>query len=393
VSGRVFGYTFGRVPTWLLEAEVSDRAVRLFALLTRYADQEGRGFPGRRTLAERLRCSVDSIDRALRELVGAGAVRIEERWDVDGDGGRLTNDYHLLEHQHQDPGRSSAAPPSRMGAAPPAAPVRPQREREPGERESDPDGEDHPERPKSPAAASLGGGPLGVGRTCPPTSPPRGGWVDPSVLIAAIDEAAQSVGETAVPRTAAALYGIALRESRARPMGDRLRAMAAAYARGTAEAVDEAQVRSHRPGCAPLRDLPALAFHIARRQLTGEGPPPWPERRPQPSRSMPPATEPPCWSPSREGAGHVGPELLPAARPEREVTAAVTTSTAWDDLDAAQRARAEALVRQEQPELTRLTGAQGAIWRQAVIAAAAQTTEEVTPSKADAPVPAREKTS
>jgi hypothetical protein len=32
--------------------------------------------------------------------------------------------------------------------------------------------------------------------------------VDPSALIAAIDEAAQSVGETAVPRTAAALYGI-----------------------------------------------------------------------------------------------------------------------------------------------------------------------------------------
>jgi hypothetical protein len=256
-------------------------------------------------------------------------------------------------------------PPGRTGAAP--------KRREPGERESDPDGEDHPERPKSPAAASLGGGPLGVGRTCPPTSPPRGGWVDPSVLIAAIDEAAQSVGETAVPRTAAALYGIALRESRARPMDDPLRAMAAAYARGTAEAVDEAQVRSHRPGCAPLRDLPALAFHIARRQLTGEGPPPWPERRPQPSRSTPPATTPPCWSPSREGAGHVGPELLPAARPEREVTAAVTTSTAWDDLDAAQRARAEALVRQEQPELTRLTEAQGAIWRQAVIAAAAQT--------------------
>jgi hypothetical protein len=38
VSGRIFGYTFGRVPTWLLDAEVSDRAIRLFALLTRYAD-------------------------------------------------------------------------------------------------------------------------------------------------------------------------------------------------------------------------------------------------------------------------------------------------------------------------------------------------------------------
>jgi hypothetical protein len=120
VSGRIFGFTFGRVPTWLLDAAVSDRAIRLFALLTRYADREGRGFPGRRALAERLRCSVDSVDRALRELVDAGAGRIEERWAVDGDGGRLTNDYHLLEHRDEDPGRTDAAPPGRTDAAPPS---------------------------------------------------------------------------------------------------------------------------------------------------------------------------------------------------------------------------------------------------------------------------------
>ena len=143
MSGRIFGYTFGRVPTWLLDAAVSDRAVRLFALLTRYADREGRGFPGRRVLAERLRCSVDSLDRALRELVTAGALRVEERWNVDGDGGRLTNDYFLLEQRDEDPGRADAAPPGRTGAvaprrmdaAPPTAPLRPLREREPEERD------------------------------------------------------------------------------------------------------------------------------------------------------------------------------------------------------------------------------------------------------------------
>jgi hypothetical protein len=89
---------------------------------------------------------VDSVDRALRELVDAGAVRIEERWDVDGDGGRLTNDYHLLEHRDQDPGRTDAgspgrtdaAYPRRTGTAAPAARVRPQREREPGPNESPP---------------------------------------------------------------------------------------------------------------------------------------------------------------------------------------------------------------------------------------------------------------
>jgi hypothetical protein len=143
MSGRVFAHTFGRVPTWLLDAAVSDRAIRLFALLTRYADREGRGFPGRRALAERLRCSVDSIDRALRELVDVGAVRVEERWDVAGDGGRLTNDYHLLEQRAEGRSRVDAAAPDRTGAAPlsrrvaavPAAPLRLQREREPEERE------------------------------------------------------------------------------------------------------------------------------------------------------------------------------------------------------------------------------------------------------------------
>jgi hypothetical protein len=144
MSARVFGYTFGRVPTWLLESDVSDRSIRLFALLTRFADREGRGFPGRRALAERLRCSVDSIDRALRELVAVGAVRVEERWDAAGDGGQLTNDYYLLEHRNgeADPGRTDAAPPSRTDAAPPsrtdaappAAPPRLLREREPEER-------------------------------------------------------------------------------------------------------------------------------------------------------------------------------------------------------------------------------------------------------------------
>jgi hypothetical protein len=78
-------------------------------------------------------------------------VRVEERWDVAGDGGRLTNDYYLLEHREEGPGRidapppsrtgaaspsrTDAAPPGRTGAAPPAARMRPLREREPGERE------------------------------------------------------------------------------------------------------------------------------------------------------------------------------------------------------------------------------------------------------------------
>ena len=47
---------YSRVPEWLLDANVSDRAVRLFGILARYADQRtGICHPSRKTLASRLR--------------------------------------------------------------------------------------------------------------------------------------------------------------------------------------------------------------------------------------------------------------------------------------------------------------------------------------------------
>ena len=74
------GY-FAIVPEWVIDAEISDRAVRLYARLRRHA---GRSLtaarPSRATLAEKLHTSVKSIDRALRELEESGAVTIRHRW-------------------------------------------------------------------------------------------------------------------------------------------------------------------------------------------------------------------------------------------------------------------------------------------------------------------------
>lgn len=81
------------VPEWVLDAEVSDRAVRLYALLGRYADNHGKAFPLRRTLAERLRCSVNSLDRAVRELIAAGALVVTQRRTDQGD---LTSSLYTL---------------------------------------------------------------------------------------------------------------------------------------------------------------------------------------------------------------------------------------------------------------------------------------------------------
>ena len=80
---------FAIVPEWLLDAEIGDAAVRLYAVLLRYGQSSGARMPSRATLARRLRKrSTDSVDRAMKELVGIGAVRVEHRYDGAQ---RLTN--------------------------------------------------------------------------------------------------------------------------------------------------------------------------------------------------------------------------------------------------------------------------------------------------------------
>jgi hypothetical protein len=71
---------FAIVPEWVLDADISDAALRLYAVLVRYGQTSGQRMPGRRLLASRLRKrSRDSVDRALKELVAIGAVLVQHR--------------------------------------------------------------------------------------------------------------------------------------------------------------------------------------------------------------------------------------------------------------------------------------------------------------------------
>ena len=71
---------FAIIDEWLLDLDISDRAVRLYAVLARYADSEThKAYPSRGTLAERLKCSKASVDRASQELVEAGAMKKKQR--------------------------------------------------------------------------------------------------------------------------------------------------------------------------------------------------------------------------------------------------------------------------------------------------------------------------
>ena len=132
---------FAIIPEWLLaDPAVSDRAVRLYALLARYADYEdGSSFPSRRTLADRLGRSVDSIDRAARDLEAAGGLIIEHRQDDAGD--PTTNRWTVVRTAPARRGRREDEETGRRGSAATgrrvsAAQNESQDEREPNERET-----------------------------------------------------------------------------------------------------------------------------------------------------------------------------------------------------------------------------------------------------------------
>lgn len=108
---------FAIVPEWVIDAQISDCAFRLYAVLLRYGQTSGQRMPGRALLARRLhKASRDTVDRALKELVAVGAVVVERRR-----AGRqnLTNLHHLRTTRSDGPGgRTDAATPAgRTGAA------------------------------------------------------------------------------------------------------------------------------------------------------------------------------------------------------------------------------------------------------------------------------------
>ena len=74
---------FGIIPEWLLDSGISATAIRLFATLAaKYADRDtGESTPSRAALAVAMGVrSVDTIDRASRELIEVGALAVEQRF-------------------------------------------------------------------------------------------------------------------------------------------------------------------------------------------------------------------------------------------------------------------------------------------------------------------------
>ena len=75
---------FSIIPEWVIYADISDRAIRLYSILARYADNETlQAFPSRETLAKRAHCHIKSVDRAIQELIDIGAVLKSHRRNGD----------------------------------------------------------------------------------------------------------------------------------------------------------------------------------------------------------------------------------------------------------------------------------------------------------------------
>ena len=108
---------FTIIPEWLLDSDVSDKAIRLYALFGRYADnKDGQCYPSRKALAKRMRCHPGSLERPRNELIEAGALLAEQRWLEPKNGAKpeqTTTLYTLL----RTPPRALTRPPAQEHAS------------------------------------------------------------------------------------------------------------------------------------------------------------------------------------------------------------------------------------------------------------------------------------
>jgi hypothetical protein len=86
-------YPFGTFPEWVLDAEVSDRAFRVWCCLDRYRRGADSIEVKQQEIADRLHCSLSSVERAIRELRAIHAIDVVS--NVDGLRGQRESTYFL----------------------------------------------------------------------------------------------------------------------------------------------------------------------------------------------------------------------------------------------------------------------------------------------------------
>jgi len=94
---------FTIIPEWVLDnTDLPHGAVRLYGVLGRYADSDGLCWPARGTLAKRLNCSTDTVDRWVNHLIKAGAITVYKRKSENSSVPNLTNHYVVNRGRSKD---------------------------------------------------------------------------------------------------------------------------------------------------------------------------------------------------------------------------------------------------------------------------------------------------
>lgn len=128
---RIEGPRFAMVPEWVIYADVSSHAVRVYAVLHRHSPNV---HPGMRRIAEYMHVSVDTVRRAVEELEKIGAVQVIPRYE-EGTKHQLSHAWVLASDRPAPPSTGATplhgrqSPPS-TGATTPLAPVLPEGEQD-----------------------------------------------------------------------------------------------------------------------------------------------------------------------------------------------------------------------------------------------------------------------
>lgn len=85
------GELYVQTPHKIIESDLSDAAVRMALMLSRYAGKDGKAFPHQETLAKRLGWSLRKVSKVLRELKDAGWLEISKRPSIQGREYRLVS--------------------------------------------------------------------------------------------------------------------------------------------------------------------------------------------------------------------------------------------------------------------------------------------------------------
>lgn len=85
---------FALIPEWVLYADISPAAVRVYCVLHRYANSDGKCHPSRKSISAKARIGLSTVDRSIDELIALGAVRVRHRTSESGD--PTSNEYTVI---------------------------------------------------------------------------------------------------------------------------------------------------------------------------------------------------------------------------------------------------------------------------------------------------------